>query len=125
MFYSVGIFRTSGLEAGSQVTLRQLLQGGKGRGGAGYTGVLQQRSGSLNIKTVLLIKETSYVNLKNLVFFCVWKDIRVGNKINPLINTSAVSGQHPVFPQPECPQDSPQGLATVTCLLDGRYSFSS
>lgn len=72
-----GNFRTSGLETGSQVTLRELLQGGKGRGGAGYTRVLQQRSGSLNIKRVLLIKETSYVKLKNLVFFCVWKDIRV------------------------------------------------
>ena len=59
MFYSVGIFRISGLEAESQVILRKLLHGGKGRGELGYTGVLQQRAGSLNTKRVLLIKETS------------------------------------------------------------------
>ena len=59
MFSSVGIFRTLGLEAEPQVTLRELLHGGKGRGELGYAGVLQQRAGSLNIKRVLLIKETS------------------------------------------------------------------
>ena len=59
MFYSVGIFRISGLEAESQVILRKLLHGGMGRGERGYTGVLQQRAGSLNTKRVLLIKETS------------------------------------------------------------------
>ena len=39
MFYSVGIFRTSSL--GSQVALRELLQGGEGRGKPGYIEVLQ------------------------------------------------------------------------------------
>ena len=52
MFYLVGIFRTSSL--GSQVALRELLQGGEGRGEPGYIEILQQRAGSLNVKRVLI-----------------------------------------------------------------------
>ena len=39
MFYLVGIFRTSSL--GSQVALRELLQGGEGQGKPGFIEVLQ------------------------------------------------------------------------------------
>ena len=56
---------------------------------------------------------------------CMGRYKSLGNKINPLINTSAVWGQHPVFLHPECPQGSPQGVATFGGLLDGRYSFAS
>ena len=52
MFYLVGIFRTSSL--GSQVALRELLQGGEGRGEPGYIEILQQRAGSLNIKSIFM-----------------------------------------------------------------------
>ena len=44
-------------------------------------------------------------------------------EIIPLICTSAVWGQYPVFLPREFPQGSPWGAAAVLWLLDGRYSF--
>ena len=40
-------------------------------------GFLQQRSGSRDIKSLLLIKEIRYLKLKNVALFCVWEDARV------------------------------------------------
>ena len=52
MFYLVGIFRTSSL--GSQVALRELLQGGEGQGKPGFIADLQQRARSPKVKRVLI-----------------------------------------------------------------------
>ena len=41
----------------------------------------------------------------------------------PLICTSPVWGQYPVFSHPEFPQGSLYGVAAVWWLLDGGYSF--
>ena len=51
MFYSVGFFRTSRFIQ-AQVTLREVLWGGKGLGEV-YIEVLQQRAGGLNVKRLL------------------------------------------------------------------------
>ena len=41
----------------------------------------------------------------------------------PLIRTSAIWGQYPVFSHPEFPQVSLWGVAAIRWLLDGRYSL--
>ena len=43
-------------------------------------------------------------------------------EILPLICTSTIWGQYPVFSHPEFPQGSPRGVAAVWWLPDGRYS---
>ena len=49
-----------------------------------------------------------------LVFFSVWEDAKSGlTEIIPLICTSALWGQDPVFSHPEFPQHAPLGLAAV------------
>ena len=44
-------------------------------------------------------------------------------EIIPLTGTLAIWGQYPVFSHPEFPQGSPEGVAAVWWLLNGRYSF--
>ena len=66
-------------EAASQVTLRELLQGGERRE-PGYTGVLQQRAGSLNVKELLWIKETKISQVKELsAFLCMGRCKSLGS----------------------------------------------
>ena len=71
MFYSVGVFRTSGLgESISSNPERTALR----RAGEepGYIEVLQQWAGSLNIKRLLLIKENQLSQVKEFsTFLCV------------------------------------------------------
>ena len=43
-------------------------------------------------------------------------------EVIPLMCTSAIWGQYPVFSYREFPQGSPKGVAAVCWLLDGRYS---
>ena len=58
MFYSVGIFRTSSLGDSISITLRELLQEcWEWWGEVTLYRNLQQRAGSLNIKSILWIKE--------------------------------------------------------------------
>ena len=47
------------------------------------------------------------------------------SEIIPLICTSLIWGQYPVFSHPECPQSSPWEVTAVWWLLDSRYSFLS
>ena len=47
----------------------------------------------------------------------------LGSKIIPLIHTSAMWDQYPVFSHPEFSQCSLWWVAAVWYLLDGRYSF--
>ena len=62
-------------ETAPQVTPRELLQG-DGVGVRLYRS-LQQRAGSLNIKTIFCeLKKTRYLMLRNLVLFCVREDVR-------------------------------------------------
>ena len=76
MFFSMWIFRTSSWEAASQVTLRELLWGGKGAK-LGYRGVMQPRAGIRNIKRLLLIrKKNRYPKLRNLTLLYVWEDAK-------------------------------------------------
>ena len=76
MFFSMWIFRTSSWEAASQVTLRELLWGGKGAK-LGYRGVMQPRAGIRNIKILLLIrKKNRYPKLRNLTLLYVWEDAK-------------------------------------------------
>ena len=47
----------------------------------------------------------------NLAFFCVWEDPDSGlTKIIPLICTSALWSQDPVFLHPESPPSGPLGV---------------
>ena len=78
--------------------------------------VLQQRASSWNYlqQKAGSLKKTRYPKLRNLVLFCIWEDARVGvTKIIPLIGTSVIWGQYPVFSNPEFPQDSPWGMPEV------------
>ena len=43
----------------------------------GYIKVLQRMAGHLNVKIVLLIKETRYIRLRSLALLYVWEDARV------------------------------------------------
>ena len=67
--------RTAAQETEFQIALRNCSK--EARRELGYVGVLQQRAGSRNIKRLLLIKETRYVNLRNLVLLYVWEVARV------------------------------------------------
>ena len=51
----------------------------------GCVGVLQQRAGSLNVKRLLLIKENSYLKLKNLEFFYVREIARVLGSLKSIL----------------------------------------
>ena len=72
MPYSAGILGLRAQETASQVILRELLWGDKARE-PGDIEVLQQRTGSLNVKNFLL-KKTRYPKLRNLTLFYVWED---------------------------------------------------
>ena len=76
MFHLVGIFRTSSprdsISSYPETTV--LRRQGKE---PDYTEVLQQRTGSLNIKRLLLIKKAEFPKLRNLVLFYFGEDARV------------------------------------------------
>ena len=64
-----------------------------------YTEVLQQRAGSLNIKRLLLTKETK---LRDLELFCVWEDAGVCAPWNHSFHMYlSRPGQCPVYLHPE------------------------
>ena len=105
-------------EATSQVSRRKLLEVG---GEPGYLGVLQL----LNVKRLLLMKENQISQVKELIaFLCMrrWKSL--GSLISPLISTSAIWGQYPVFSRPEFPQAAPLGV-TAACRQAFFVSFWS
>ena len=68
MFYLVGIFRTSSPETAFQVMLKELLSEGEGRSQV-TTEILQQRTGNLNVKRVLLIEENQISQVKEFSTF--------------------------------------------------------
>ena len=74
MLYLVGILRTSspgdGISSNSERTAPR-----RQEEDPGYIEFLKQRAGSLNIQT-LLLKETRYHKLRNLVLFQLWKNAR-------------------------------------------------
>ena len=75
MFYSAEIFRTSSL--GGNISSNPERTAPRRRGGKpDNIGVLQQRTGSLNIRR-LLLKQTRYPKLRNLVLFYAWEEARV------------------------------------------------
>ena len=75
MFYSAEIFRTSSL--GGNISSNPERTALRRRGGKpDNIGVLQQRTGSLNIRR-LLLKQTRYPKLRNLVLFYAWEEARV------------------------------------------------
>ena len=82
-----------------------------------YIGVLQQRAGSQgvgNIKRLLLIKETRFVKLRNLALLLYGQMQESGRTdINPLMCTTAIWDQFPVFSHPECPQGSQWEVTAV------------
>ena len=89
--------------------------------------ILQQRASSRNYlqQKAGSLKKTRYPKLRNLVLFCVWEDARVGlTKIIPLICTSVICGQYPLFSYPEFPQDSPWGMAEVWWLQEKVFILS-
>ena len=67
--------RSAAWETTFQIVLRNCLEEVKGE--PAYTEVLQQRSGCLNSKQLLLIQENQIPKLKNWVLFYVWEDARV------------------------------------------------
>ena len=75
MFYSVMIFRTSNRrDSISSKPERTVLR----RQGRSQLYSLQQRTGSLNIKSIFCeLKKTEYPKLRNLALFYVWEDARV------------------------------------------------
>ena len=57
-----------------------------------------KRPGSQNIKRLLLIKENQTSQVNELVLFYTWEDAKSGIiEIIPLMCTSAIWGQYPVF----------------------------
>ena len=60
-------------------------------GALGYTGVLQQRVGSGNIKR-LVLKKTGNPNVRNFVLFYVWEDARVWAHWNHSFDIPQLSG---------------------------------
>ena len=74
ILYLVGIFRTSSpgdsISSNSERTAPR-----RQEEDPGYIEFLKQRAGSLNIQT-LLLKETRYHKLRNLVLFQLWKNAR-------------------------------------------------
>ena len=90
MFYSVGVFRTSGLgDSISSNPARTALR----RGGEepGYIEALQQWAGSLNIKRLLLIKENQLSQVKEFSTFPLYEKRQVpGLSENiPFLNLSS------------------------------------
>ena len=74
MFYSVGIFKTASPEDSITSNPERTVLRRQGEE-PDYTEVLQQRTGNLNIKRLLLIKKKNrYSKLRNLVLFYVWED---------------------------------------------------
>ena len=98
MFYSVGIFRTSSPACG--ISSKPERTASRRRGDEpGYIRVLQQRAGSLNIKRLLLIKENQICQVKEFsAFLCMGRCKNALTEIIPLMCTSTIWGQYPMFP---------------------------
>ena len=74
--FSWGKMKTEAQETAFQIALRSCSE--KAREVLRYIGLLQQRAGSLNVKSLLLIKETRY--LKELsAFLCVGRYKSLGS----------------------------------------------
>ena len=77
MFYSMRIFRTSNPGDSISSNLERTATR-RGCEEPDYIEVLQQKTGSLNIQRLLLIKKKKrYPKLRNLALFKVWDDARV------------------------------------------------
>ena len=78
MVYLVSSFRTASPDTAFEVTLRELLQEGKG-----WSEVIQKselRAGSLNIKILLLIKENQKSQVKEYrTFLCLGRCRSLGS----------------------------------------------
>ena len=75
------------------MTLKELLGGGKRGEEPGYLGVLQQRTGSLNIKRGLLVKENQVSQVKALsAFLCMGRYKSLGSLKSFLSHASQLSG---------------------------------
>ena len=98
MFYSVGIFRTSGPGGSLSSSLERAAPRRWGEE-PGYIEVLQQRVNSLNIRRLLLIKENQISQVKEFSSFpCMVRCKSLGSlKIIPSICISAIWSQYPVF----------------------------
>ena len=88
MFYSVGILKTSSISSNPDTTaLRR--QGEE----PGYTEVLQQRAGSLNIKRLLLIKGRQICQVKDFSsFLCMGRCKSPGSLKSFFPHASPLSG---------------------------------
>jgi len=80
----------------------------------GYIKILQQRVGSLNVKSFCKLKKTRYPKRRNLVLFYDGKMAKSGlTESIPLKCTSAVWGGYPMFSHPELPWGSLWAVAAV------------
>ena len=72
MFYLVKTFRTSSLEATSQVTLKELFRGGGVEGWEpGYIEVCKKGQVGRTSKDFCYLRKTRYLKLRNLVALCM------------------------------------------------------
>ena len=124
MFYLVEMFRTSSLGDSNSSNPKRTAQSRRGEK-PGNTEVLQQRTGSLNIKRLLLIKENQTSQVKEFsAFLYMGRCKSLGSLKLFLWYASQLSGASILcFSHPELPWGSPKGVAAVWWLLDGRYSF--
>ena len=98
--------KTAAQETAFQMALRSCSKEVRG-------GILQQKTGSPNIKRWLLIKENQISQVKEFSSFLCMGWCKSLTEIIPLMYTSAVRDQYPVFSHPECPWDSPNHIARL------------
>ena len=91
MFYSVGIFRTSSL-GGSISSNPERTALRRREEEPGCTEVLRQRAASLNIKSLLIIKENQITQVRNSALFYLWEDASLGSLKSFLSYESQLSG---------------------------------
>ena len=123
MFYLVDILRTSGLGHSISDNAERLLRKGRGEGRQrGRARICRsfcnKRPGSGNIKRLLLIKENRTSQVNEFSRFSMYGKMQKPGfpEIIPLLCTSALWGQHPVFSHPEPPQGAPLWVgAAVDC----------
>ena len=117
MVYLVSSFRTASPDTAFEVTLRELLQEGKG-----WSEVIQKselRAGSLNIKILLLIKENQ--KSQEIQHFSMYEKMPESGLAESFLSyTSQLSGTtvRPFPHHPPAPQGSPGGVAG-SCRIAG------
>ena len=126
MLYTAGIFRISSLGGSISSNPERIALRRWGREARLHRS-FATKAGSLNVESLLQIKENQIPKLRNLIFFffLIYRKMQESEltEVIPPISTSAIWGQYPAFLHPEFSQGSPAHLQWWLLLIMTVTSF--